>query len=929
MSLSPEHMGMDPPMQKRKSSWCARHSNMEATAMSVDYTGQWILLAGRRHLALQSLDRAEDDEDGMQKFQRNSKYEVSTAKFAICSHSQEYCAIATSQLIEVVTWKSRDPLLMYSLRAHTRVVTDIDWHSKEPHLLASCSIDTFTHLWDLRDPRKPTMSFSAVCMSGATQVGLNRVSGYLLATAHDGDLRIWDRRKGSCPIQYITAHSARIHGINWSHRHESQLTTASQDGTVKYFDINNSRCLEKMIKVSSPVWRARYTPQGDGLLTVIVPHSGHDELSSLQLWSNNNQRAPVCTFLGHTDVVLDFAWRPKSTEDTSPDMQLITWSRDCTLRLWRIDEDLQKLINREDSQTEKVDSGTDDMILEECLPQTKKKGGKRGDIESPPSCSLQHEFSLLNTNIPHIDVEELDPVKRAAMAQVSANGHVIVLQVYFPTNYPNVLPQFTYLPGTSVDDTLSAQLMRVLRQTANQRVKKGKTCLEQCLRALVTALKKSTSGGDKSYLRLQSPRLEGALSGALHDACVPFPKTSGARFSSVGILVTFVQPLNTKRISLRHQTTTPRALSALSGGYLGNVMGSLPVLYAPRDGNSSAFYLQDRVRKTSRHRLGPQQKMFSSDVTVYDLSKHLHVSRELAEKYVINTDNLAEMCKINKMVAEEHGRSDLVQCWSLAEMIATPVVDVETDEDMFYSQNPFSRNLLESLILHFAKNRDVQTAAMLCCAFGRHCPPSEMSRSSSSGSKSISQSPSGSPYHTILPLDTTSSHVGHQEWHLVTQLKNLRSNSWSDSLDDCRAAGNHVNKSLLGDSQRHFHDILKSTYAEMLYRWDLLVQRAKVLKYLSTPPESPRGVDFVTECLVCNRNSTAVIPFCSNCHRPLLYCALCRLPVRGAANACLQCGHGGHTLHMMEWFSRYDVCAAGCGCRCLLETTFTNEYPKK
>lgn len=67
-----------------------------------------------------------------------------------------------------------------------------------------------------------------------------------------------------------------------------------------------------------------------------------------------------------------------------------------------------------------------------------------------------------------------------------------------------------------------------------------------------------TSTGDKSYLRLQSPRLEGALTGALHDACVPFPKTCGARFCQVGILVTFIQPLNSKGISFRHQNTTPR-----------------------------------------------------------------------------------------------------------------------------------------------------------------------------------------------------------------------------------------------------------------------------------------------------------------------------------------------------------------------------------
>lgn len=51
----------------------------------------------------------------------------------------------------------------------------------------------------------------------------------------------------------------RIHGINWSHKQETHLTTASQDGTVKYFCINNPRRAEKIITTSSPVWRARFT----------------------------------------------------------------------------------------------------------------------------------------------------------------------------------------------------------------------------------------------------------------------------------------------------------------------------------------------------------------------------------------------------------------------------------------------------------------------------------------------------------------------------------------------------------------------------------------------------------------------------------------------------------------------------------------------
>lgn len=109
-----------------------------------------------------------------------------------------------------------------------------------------------------------------------------------------------------------------------------------------------------------------------------------------------------------------------------------------------------------------------------------------------PKFSLQHEFSLLNTNIPHIDVEVLDAIKRHAMIRVSANGHVIMLQVVFPENYPHhdYPPDFIYCQGTSIDDNLAESLIDVLKANAQSRLKRGKTCLEQCLRALVTTLKK-------------------------------------------------------------------------------------------------------------------------------------------------------------------------------------------------------------------------------------------------------------------------------------------------------------------------------------------------------------------------------------------------------------------------------------------------------
>lgn len=88
----------DQPYIKRQSSKCFEHRESQATAMSVDFTGQWVLLAGRRNLALQRLGQ---DNMVLRKYYTNSKYEVSAAEFAVCPESKESCAIAVCSLLLV------------------------------------------------------------------------------------------------------------------------------------------------------------------------------------------------------------------------------------------------------------------------------------------------------------------------------------------------------------------------------------------------------------------------------------------------------------------------------------------------------------------------------------------------------------------------------------------------------------------------------------------------------------------------------------------------------------------------------------------------------------------------------------------------------------------------------------------------------------
>jgi WD repeat-containing protein 59 len=104
--------------------------------------------------------------------------------------------------------------------------------------------------------------------------------------------------------------------------------------------------------------------------------------NSLLLWSNSkNSQSPICSFTGHKDVILDFAYRNDPLKK-SDDLEICTWSRDQTFRVWKLDKELQKLCTQNTIETE---SG--EIALEYHQKDTSST--------TQPSCSLQHEFSII------------------------------------------------------------------------------------------------------------------------------------------------------------------------------------------------------------------------------------------------------------------------------------------------------------------------------------------------------------------------------------------------------------------------------------------------------------------------------------------------------------------------------------------------------
>lgn len=64
------------------------------------------------------------------------------------------------------------------------------------------------------------------------------------------------------------------------------------------------------------------------------------------------------------------------------------------------------------------------------------------------------------------------------------------------------------------------KLLKMLRVTSQSRVRKGLPCVESCVRTLVTSLD------------VESP--VSRMFSSCQDECIPFPRTSGAKFSAVG-----------------------------------------------------------------------------------------------------------------------------------------------------------------------------------------------------------------------------------------------------------------------------------------------------------------------------------------------------------------------------------------------------------
>ncbi|KAH8109914.1 WD40-repeat-containing domain protein [Phellopilus nigrolimitatus] len=301
--------------------------------MSISPTSRDIVLAARKGLFIIDL---ESPLEVPRFLPQGGTWDVADVQWNPNPSHAEYIVSTSSE--RLLIWNlliSGKTSIEFILQSHYRAITDINWHTFDPDLVCSTGIDSWIWAWDIRDPQKPAFA-------GGTQVKWNRKDGNILASSHLNEVLIWDRRARSIPVSKVKAHDAKIYGIDWSHSRRNEIITCSLDKTIKIWNTNNLQSQKQepslTFHTDHPVWRARDLPFGRGVLS--LPQRGE---TSLGMWSTDDHKAPVETFEGHTDVVKEFVWRSHGNSNASDKaFQLITWSKDKTLRFWPVGRDVMR-----------------------------------------------------------------------------------------------------------------------------------------------------------------------------------------------------------------------------------------------------------------------------------------------------------------------------------------------------------------------------------------------------------------------------------------------------------------------------------------------------------------------------------------------------------------------------------------------------------
>lgn len=112
------------------------------------------------------------------------------------------------------------------------------------------------------------------------------------------------------------------------------------------------------------------------------------------------------------------------------------------------------------------------------------------------------------------------------------------------------------------------------------------------------------------------------------------------------------------------------------------------------------------------------------------------------------------------------------------------------------------------------------------------------------------------------------------------------------------------------------------SYIDLLSKfqlWNVMAQVINLSPLQNINSINQTSTTIYTTCGSCNRPLNGKVSWiCDRCKTKPSECSVCHGVVAGLMAWCQGCYHGGHLIHMSQWFSENDYCPTGCGHMCEL-----------
>jgi len=232
----------------------------------------------------------------------------------------------------VKLWNVRGGTCLKTLQGHTSQVLSVAF-SPDASTLVSGSKDSSIRLWDVDTGQ--CLNILQGHTASVSSIAFHPQGTILGSGSEDQTVRLWDVSTGQC-LKTLQGHTSRVRSVAFS-PDEHTFASGSEDQTVRIWDINSDQCLEILQGHTGSVSSVAYSTQRLRLRptrtldanspgSYILTSASEDQ--TVRCWDVATGQG-LRTLHGHRNGVWSVAFNPETHA-------LISGSEDKTVRLWDI-----------------------------------------------------------------------------------------------------------------------------------------------------------------------------------------------------------------------------------------------------------------------------------------------------------------------------------------------------------------------------------------------------------------------------------------------------------------------------------------------------------------------------------------------------------------------------------------------------------------